>query len=103
MGSHTDMVSRKNVMVINFRDVASRVEFRSVFRAPFRKFKILANPTLLAHEFRFVFHALSRKFKILAIHDVLANGKSYEHGFMKKHDSHKHYAKLRPESSFDWF
>ncbi|RZS16612.1 hypothetical protein BHM03_00048632 [Ensete ventricosum] len=40
-------------------------------------------------EFRSIFHAPSRKFKILAIPDVLANGKSYEHGFVKKHDGHK--------------
>ncbi|RWW39533.1 hypothetical protein BHE74_00055131 [Ensete ventricosum] len=99
MGSHTNMVSRKNAMVINFREVASRVEFQSVFRAPFRKFKILANPNVLAHgksyehgftkkyddhkqtlrevvprvEFRLVLRAPSRKFKILAIHDVLAH------------------------------
>ncbi|RRT31251.1 hypothetical protein B296_00056658 [Ensete ventricosum] len=66
-------------MVINFREVASGVEFRSGFRAPSRKFKILANPNVLAH------------------------GNSYEHGFMKKCDSHKHYAKSRLESSFDWF
>ncbi|RRT31183.1 hypothetical protein B296_00057741, partial [Ensete ventricosum] len=56
-------------------EVAPRVEFRSVFRAP------------------------SRKFKILAIHDVLPQGKSCEHGFMKKHDGHK----LCAESSFDRF
>ncbi|RRT33536.1 hypothetical protein B296_00035083 [Ensete ventricosum] len=56
-----------------------RVEFRSVFRAPSRKFKILANPNVLAH------------------------GRSYKNGFMKKCDGHKHYAKSRPESSFDWF
>ncbi|RRT31230.1 hypothetical protein B296_00056040, partial [Ensete ventricosum] len=55
------------------------VEFRSVFRAPSRKLKKLANP------------------------NVLALGKSYEHGFMKKCDGHKHYAKSRLESSFDWF
>ncbi|RZS16929.1 hypothetical protein BHM03_00049002 [Ensete ventricosum] len=40
-------------------------------------------------EFRLVFHALSQKFKILAIPDVLAQGKSYEHGFAKKHDDRK--------------
>ncbi|RWW58748.1 hypothetical protein BHE74_00034355 [Ensete ventricosum] len=49
----------KNVMVINFHEVASRVEFRSIFHAPSRKFKILANPNVLAHE------------------------KSYEYGFVK--------------------
>ncbi|RWV77781.1 hypothetical protein GW17_00061349 [Ensete ventricosum] len=42
---------------------------------------------------------MSRKFKILAIHDVLAHGKSYEHGFTKKYDGHK----LCAESSFDRF
>ncbi|RZS29420.1 hypothetical protein BHM03_00063149 [Ensete ventricosum] len=46
-------------MVINFREVTCRVKFRSVFCAPSRKFKILANPNVLAH------------------------GKSYEHGFAK--------------------
>ncbi|RWW51356.1 hypothetical protein BHE74_00042309, partial [Ensete ventricosum] len=46
-----------------------------------------------------VFHAPSRKFKILAIPDVLAHGKSYDHGFVKKHDGHKLYT----ESSFDRF
>ncbi|RWW44210.1 hypothetical protein BHE74_00050054, partial [Ensete ventricosum] len=62
---------RKNATVINF----AQSELRSVFRAP------------------------SRKFKILAIPDVLAHGKSYEHGFMKKRDDHK----LCAESSFDRF
>ncbi|RWV80417.1 hypothetical protein GW17_00058311 [Ensete ventricosum] len=37
--------------------------------------------------------------KILAIPNVLAHGKSYEHGFMKKYDSHKLCAK----SSVDRF
>ncbi|RRT31333.1 hypothetical protein B296_00056936, partial [Ensete ventricosum] len=50
-------------------------------------------------EFRSIFHALYRKFKILTIHNILAYGKSYEHGFMKKRDSHK----LCTESSFDRF
>ncbi|RWW76979.1 hypothetical protein BHE74_00014879, partial [Ensete ventricosum] len=50
-------------------------------------------------EFRSIFCAPSRKFKILAIPNVLGNGKLYEHGFMKKHDSHKHCAK----SSFNRF
>ncbi|RWW37635.1 hypothetical protein BHE74_00057218 [Ensete ventricosum] len=62
-------------MVINFHEATSRVEFRSVFCAPSRKFKILANPNVLAH------------------------GKSYEHSFMKKRDGHK----LCVESSFDRF
>ncbi|RRT68425.1 hypothetical protein B296_00035782 [Ensete ventricosum] len=50
-------------------------------------------------EFRMVFHAPSRKFKILAIPNVFGNGKSYEHGFMKKYDGHK----LCVNSSFNWF
>ncbi|RZS05071.1 hypothetical protein BHM03_00035513 [Ensete ventricosum] len=62
-------------MVINF----AQIEFRSIFRAP------------------------SRKFKILAIPNVLAHGKSYEHGFTKKCDGHKIYAMSRVKSSFDWF
>ncbi|RZR75348.1 hypothetical protein BHM03_00055222, partial [Ensete ventricosum] len=50
-------------------------------------------------KFRSVFRAPSWKFKILAIHDVLAHGKTYEHGFMKKRHGHK----LCAESSFDRF
>ncbi|RWW67511.1 hypothetical protein BHE74_00025028, partial [Ensete ventricosum] len=50
-------------------------------------------------EFRSVSRAQSQKFKILAIPNVLGYEKSYEYGFMKKHDGHKLYAK----SSFDWF
>ncbi|RWV78371.1 hypothetical protein GW17_00060673 [Ensete ventricosum] len=66
-------------MIINFREVTSRVEFRSIFRAPTRKFKILADPNVLAH------------------------GKRYEHGFMKKCDGHELCAKSRAESGFDRF
>ncbi|RWV80821.1 hypothetical protein GW17_00057840, partial [Ensete ventricosum] len=40
-------------------------------------------------EFRSIFHAPSQKFKILTIPNVLADGKLYEHGFMKKYDGHK--------------
>ncbi|RZR96093.1 hypothetical protein BHM03_00025054, partial [Ensete ventricosum] len=54
-------------------------------------------------EFRSVFCAPSRKFKILAIPDILAHGKSYEHGFSKKRNSLKIYAKSHAESSFDRF
>ncbi|RWW65078.1 hypothetical protein BHE74_00027639 [Ensete ventricosum] len=54
-------------------------------------------------EFRSVFRALSRKFKKLAIPDILAHGKSYEHGFMKKCDGHKLYVKSHAESGFDRF
>ncbi|RWV76868.1 hypothetical protein GW17_00062401 [Ensete ventricosum] len=66
----------KNATVIKF---AQRVEFRSVFRAPSRKFKILGFPVLLAH------------------------GKSYKLAFAKKYDGHKLCAKSRTESSFDQF
>ncbi|RWW51355.1 hypothetical protein BHE74_00042306, partial [Ensete ventricosum] len=48
-------------------------------------------------EFRSVFGALFGKFKILAIPNVLAHGKSYENGFMKKRDSKKLCAKSPAE------
>ncbi|RRT38753.1 hypothetical protein B296_00039516, partial [Ensete ventricosum] len=54
-------------------------------------------------EFRSVFRAPSQKFKILAIPNVLAHRKSYEHGFMKKYDGHKIYAKLDVNSIFNRF
>ncbi|RRT31299.1 hypothetical protein B296_00058114, partial [Ensete ventricosum] len=54
-------------------------------------------------EFRSVFHAPSRKFKILVFPVLLAHGKSYEHGFEKKYDGHKLCTKSRAESSFDRF
>ncbi|RRT38758.1 hypothetical protein B296_00039520, partial [Ensete ventricosum] len=54
-------------------------------------------------EFRTAFHAQSRKFKILAIPNLLLHGKSYEHGFMKKHDDHKLCAKSRTKSCFNQF
>ncbi|RZS05606.1 hypothetical protein BHM03_00036144, partial [Ensete ventricosum] len=54
-------------------------------------------------EFRSVFRVPSQKFKILAIPDILAQGKSYEHGFAKKHDGHKLCEKSSAESSFDRF
>ncbi|RWV79240.1 hypothetical protein GW17_00059660, partial [Ensete ventricosum] len=50
-----------------------------------------------------VFRASSRKFKILANPNVLAHGKSYEHGFVKIRDGHKLCAKSLVESIFDWF
>ncbi|RRT45022.1 hypothetical protein B296_00043267 [Ensete ventricosum] len=61
------------------RKVTCEVEFRSIFRAPSRKFKILAIPNVLAHK------------------------KSYMHGFMKKYDGHKLYVKSCTMSSFDQF
>ncbi|RWW39514.1 hypothetical protein BHE74_00055163 [Ensete ventricosum] len=51
-------------------------------------------------EFRSVFRAPSRKFKILAIPNVLTHGKLYERGFMKKHDDHKLCVKSHAKSSF---
>ncbi|RWW40791.1 hypothetical protein BHE74_00053770, partial [Ensete ventricosum] len=54
-------------------------------------------------EFRSIFRAPSRKFKIMAIPDVLAHGKSYEHGFMKKCNGHKLCAKSCSEWSYDRF
>ncbi|RZS08155.1 hypothetical protein BHM03_00039096, partial [Ensete ventricosum] len=52
---------------------------------------------------RSIFRAPSRKFKILTIPDVLAHGKSYEHGFTTKLDGHKICMKQHAESSFDRF
>ncbi|RRT34482.1 hypothetical protein B296_00058222, partial [Ensete ventricosum] len=54
-------------------------------------------------EFRSVFRAPSRNFKTLAIPNVLAHGKSYEHGFVKKHDDNKLCAKSCAKSNFDRF
>ncbi|RZS21950.1 hypothetical protein BHM03_00054666 [Ensete ventricosum] len=54
-------------------------------------------------EFRSIFHAPSRNFKILAIPNVLALGKSYEEGFAKKCVGHKLYAKSCANSSFNRF
>ncbi|RWW55283.1 hypothetical protein BHE74_00038087 [Ensete ventricosum] len=73
------MVSRKNVTIINFVRSHAQSRVSKVFCAP------------------------SRKFKILAIPDVLAHGKSYEHGFVRKCDGHKHCVKSRAESIFDRF
>ncbi|RRT32485.1 hypothetical protein B296_00038288 [Ensete ventricosum] len=46
---------------------------------------------------------MTQKFKILANPNVLAHGKSYEHGFAKKCDGHKLCTKLDAASSFDRF
>ncbi|RZS29336.1 hypothetical protein BHM03_00063053 [Ensete ventricosum] len=54
-------------------------------------------------KFRSVFHAPSQKFKILVIPNVLAHGKSYEHGFTKKCDGHKLCVMSRAKSSFGRF
>ncbi|RRT57159.1 hypothetical protein B296_00005288 [Ensete ventricosum] len=58
---------------------------------------------MLKVEFRSIFRAPSRKFKILAIPDVFANRKSYEHGFAKKLDGHILYAnRLQSRVSIDF-
>ncbi|RRT34917.1 hypothetical protein B296_00044725, partial [Ensete ventricosum] len=54
-------------------------------------------------EFRSIFCALSRNFKILAIPYILSHKNSYKHGFTKKCDDHKLCAKSRAKSSFDRF
>ncbi|RWW36506.1 hypothetical protein BHE74_00058469, partial [Ensete ventricosum] len=54
-------------------------------------------------EFQSIFLAPSQKFKIHAIPNVLAHGKSFEHGFVKKCDGHKLCTKSRTKSSFDRF
>ncbi|RRT31945.1 hypothetical protein B296_00043916 [Ensete ventricosum] len=96
----------------NGHKLYAKVEFRSVFRAPSQKFKILPIPDVLtdrrSYEHDFVkkleghilctnraqggvlisFSCTIPKFKILAIPDVLAHGKSFEHDFVKKLDSH---------------
>ncbi|RRT43079.1 hypothetical protein B296_00027671 [Ensete ventricosum] len=79
LGSRTSTVSQKNSTVIYFTRNACSVEFRSVFRTP------------------------SQKFKILAIPDLLAHGMSYERGFTKKCDDYKLCTKSHAESSFDRF
>ncbi|RRT53250.1 hypothetical protein B296_00047231 [Ensete ventricosum] len=61
------IVSLKNATVITL----CKVEFRSIFGAPSRDFKILAIPNVFTHE------------------------KSYEIGFMKKCNGHKLCAKSR--------
>ncbi|RWV78033.1 hypothetical protein GW17_00061064, partial [Ensete ventricosum] len=55
------------------------------------------------NKFRSIFRALSRNFKILAIPNVLALGRSYEHGFEKKRDGNKLWAMSRAKSRFDRF
>ncbi|RWV86628.1 hypothetical protein GW17_00051457 [Ensete ventricosum] len=54
-------------------------------------------------EFRSIFCAPSQNFKILDFPNVLAHGKSYEHGFAKKGDGHKLCIKSCAKSSFDRF
>ncbi|RWW37977.1 hypothetical protein BHE74_00056829 [Ensete ventricosum] len=54
---------------------------------------------IYAVSFRSIFHVPSQNFKILTIPNVLALGKSYEQGFMKKRDGNK----LCEKSHFDRF
>ncbi|RRT40427.1 hypothetical protein B296_00044174, partial [Ensete ventricosum] len=114
----------KKVTIIK---VVREVEFRSVFRAPSQKFKIMAIPNILAngksyeHGFKKKrdghelcaksrvkssldrFFVQSQKFKILAIRNILSHGKSYEHDFAKKCNGHKLCMKSSTKSSFDRF
>ncbi|RWW08470.1 hypothetical protein GW17_00028086 [Ensete ventricosum] len=46
---------------------------------------------------------MPRNFKILIIPNVLAHGKSYEHGFVKNRNGHTHCAKSCAKSRFDRF
>ncbi|RWV86450.1 hypothetical protein GW17_00051656, partial [Ensete ventricosum] len=54
-------------------------------------------------EFRSVFGAPSRDFKIVVIPNILAHGKSYEHGLTKRRDCNKLCTKSRAMSRFDQF
>ncbi|RWV98407.1 hypothetical protein GW17_00038754 [Ensete ventricosum] len=50
-----------------------------------------------------IFCSPSRKFKILVIPNILTHAKSYEHGFIKKHDGHNLCVKSHEKSSFNRF
>ncbi|RZR95035.1 hypothetical protein BHM03_00023824, partial [Ensete ventricosum] len=54
-------------------------------------------------KFRSIFCSLYQNFKILFIPNVLAHGKTYEHGFAKKCDSRKLCTMSRRKSSDDHF
>ncbi|RRT31219.1 hypothetical protein B296_00053403, partial [Ensete ventricosum] len=71
--------------------------YKHTFAKKYDAHKLRSNFALV--EFRSIFHTLFRKFKILASNNVLAHGKSFEHGFRKKCDGHK----LCAVSSFDRF
>ncbi|RWW46563.1 hypothetical protein BHE74_00047501 [Ensete ventricosum] len=77
------------------RDVV-RARFRKKTRRSYTLREVARKVFRVPVEFRSIFRSPSQKFKILAIPDVLAHGKSYEHGFTKKHDGHKLCAKSRP-------
>ncbi|RZR93503.1 hypothetical protein BHM03_00022023 [Ensete ventricosum] len=117
MGSRTTTVSRKNVTVINFAQshAQSRVtidfsctvsEFQNIGQSqhisPWEVLRAWFHEKRDGHklyvmsrrvEFRSIFRASSQNFKILTIPNVLAHGKSYDHGFAKKCDGHKFCAK----------
>ncbi|RRT68476.1 hypothetical protein B296_00032796, partial [Ensete ventricosum] len=59
--------------------------------------------TLCKVEFQSIFPLSSQKFKIQAIPNVYAHRKSYELGFLKKHDVYKLCAKSHAKSSLDQF
>ncbi|RZS17561.1 hypothetical protein BHM03_00049707 [Ensete ventricosum] len=75
---------------------------RALFRKKTKRSYICAK-SCAEVEFRSVFHAPSRKFKIQAIPDVLARGKPYEYGVAIKRDGHKLCAVSRAETSFNRF
>ncbi|RWV83528.1 hypothetical protein GW17_00054855 [Ensete ventricosum] len=50
-----------------------------------------------------IFRTPSRNLKVIDIPNILAHGKSYGHGFTKKHDGHKLCKETRAKSSFDQF
>ncbi|RRT42484.1 hypothetical protein B296_00031381 [Ensete ventricosum] len=69
--------------------VWAKSSFDRFFMHRLKNLKFKSFPTYLPVEFRSFFRVPSQKFEKLAIPDVLAHGKPYEHGFTKKHDSHK--------------
>ncbi|RRT58957.1 hypothetical protein B296_00007807 [Ensete ventricosum] len=88
MGSHTIMVSRKNLMVINFTQSRVLIDFScSVSKIHNSGHSQRINPWEVVRAW---FH---EKKIILAFYNILAHGKSYELGFMKKRDGHKLCAK----------
>ncbi|RZR91989.1 hypothetical protein BHM03_00020218 [Ensete ventricosum] len=79
MVSHTSMDSSKNMTVINFA------------RSRAQSFVSIG------------FSCTISEIQNTGIPNVLAHGKSYEHGSVKKRDGHKLYVKSHAESSFDRF
>ncbi|RZS25552.1 hypothetical protein BHM03_00058765 [Ensete ventricosum] len=87
MGSRTRTISRKNVMVINFKQ--SHVQSR-----------VLIDFSCTVSKFQNTSHS---QCIIPWIHNVLAHGMLSEHSFAKKCAGHKLCAKSLTKSSFDRF